>query len=70
MRVDFGLILGIVIECIAFFYYADTLFYRKRSKLFCFGIAAFGYMCHFAICIFGNIIINGITFFVINGASI
>ena len=66
MRVDFGLILGIVIECIAFFYYADTLFYRKRSKLFCFGIAAFGYMCHFAICIFGNIIINGITFFVIN----
>lgn len=58
MRIDLGLILAMVIEYIIFIYYADTLFYRKRNKYICYAIIAAGYIVHFAICIFGNIILN------------
>ncbi len=61
MRIDLGLILAIILEYIFFIYYADTLFYRKRNKYVCYAVIAAGYILHFAVCVFGNIILNTIT---------
>lgn len=58
MRIDLGLILAIILEYIFFIYYADTLFYRKRKKYVCYSIIAAGYIFHFAICVFRNVILN------------
>ncbi len=66
MRIDLGLILAVVLECISFIYYSNTLFYRKRSIVFCETIIIIGYMIHFIICIFGNTSINLITFVALN----
>lgn len=66
MRIDFGLVLCIVLECIFFLYYADTLFYKKRSNAFCVSVIISGYIVHFIICIFGNMVINTLFFFFLN----
>lgn len=58
MRIDLGLILAMVLEYIFFISYADTLFYRKRNKYICCTIIAVGYIIHFAVCVFGNVILN------------
>lgn len=61
MRLDIGLILSIILEYIFFIYYADTLFYSKRSKISCCAIIMAGYILNFAICTFGNVILNTLT---------
>lgn len=61
MRIDLGMVLAIIFEYIIFIYYADTLFYRKRNKYLCYAIIAVGYILHFSVCAFGNIILNIIT---------
>lgn len=66
MRLDFGLVLSIFLQCIFFIYYADTLFYRKKNKVFCYSAAALGYALHGFICMFGNMLINIALFFIIN----
>lgn len=66
MRIDLGLVLAIILEYIIFIYYADTLFYRKRSKYFCYAIVGSGYILNFVLCMFGNVIVNIITVFVIH----
>lgn len=66
MRIDLGLILAVALEYIAFIYYSNTLFYRKRSIVFCGAITITGYALHFIICIFGNTSINIITFILLN----
>lgn len=66
MRIDLGLVLGIVLEYIFFIYHADTLFYRKRNKYICYLIIAVNYFIHLVICVFGNIIVNTIVFTAIN----
>ena len=66
MRIDLGLILGIALEFIFFIYYADTLFYQKRSKWLCYSIIAINYLIHFLICTFGNGTLNIIVFTIIN----
>lgn len=58
MRVDFGLVLAMIIEYVLFVYYADTLFYRKRNKYVCYAIIAAGYIIHFITCMMGNLIVN------------
>ena len=65
MRIDMGLVLGIVLECIIFIYYADALFTRKRNKLFCRLVAVSGYAMHFIGCMFGNVTANVIIFIII-----
>lgn len=66
MRIDVGLVLGIVLEYIFFIYYADTLFYRKRNKYVCYTIIGAFYLLHLIICIFGNISINAFIFAIAN----
>lgn len=66
MRIDLGLILGIVIEIIFFIYYADTLFYRKRNKWLCYAIITVGYALNGIACMFGNIIVNSLVFLAAN----
>ena len=66
MRVDFGLVLGIVLEFIFFMYYADTIFYRKRSALACYGIVFLGYFVHFLGCTLGNMPLNLTISIIIN----
>ena len=68
MRIDLGLVLAIVFEYIIFIYYADTLFYRKRNKFFCYIIIAAGYVLHFWICVFGNVTVNTVFFIALNFA--
>lgn len=70
MRIDMGLVLGIVLECIIFIYYADALFTRKRNKLFCRLVAVSGYAMHFIGCMFGNVTANVIIFIIINFVSL
>lgn len=69
MRIDFGLVLGIILEYIFFIYYAETLFYRKKKKYVCYFIIAINYLIHLFICMFGNMIINTIVFTGINVLS-
>lgn len=66
MRIDVGLVLGIVLEYIFFIYYADTLFYRKRNKYVCYTIIGAFYLLHLIICIFGIVSINLSVFTIIN----
>lgn len=66
MRIDLGLILAVIVEYIAFIYYSNTLFYRKKNLLFCSIVITLGYLVHFFICSFGNIVINTLTFFLLN----
>lgn len=66
MRIDLGMALGIALEYIFFIYYADTLFYQKRSKWLCYFIIAINYLIHFLICTFGNGTLNIIVFTIIN----
>ena len=66
MRIDFGFVLAIILEYIFFVYYADTSFYKKRNNVFCKAIITAGYALHFFICIFGNVAVNIISFFLIN----
>lgn len=66
MRIDSGLILGIVLEFVFFIYYSDTLFYQKRSKFACYLIIAISYLIHFIICAFGNGTLNIMVFAIIN----
>lgn len=70
MRIDLGLVLGIILECIIFIYYADALFTRKRNKLFCRLVAVSGYAMHFIGCMFGNVTANVIIFIIINFVSL
>ena len=70
MRIDLGLVLGIVLECIIFIYYADALFTRKRNKLICRLVAVSGYAMHFVGCMFGNVTANVIIFIIINFVSL
>lgn len=69
MRIDLGLVLAIILEGILFVYYADTLFYRKREKYFCYAVIALGYAMHGCICIFGNVIVNALVFIAANFLS-
>ncbi len=66
MRIDLGLILAVIVEYIAFIYYSNTLFYRKKNLLFCSIVITLGYLIHFFVCAFGNIMINTLTFFLLN----
>lgn len=66
MRIDLGLILGVIVECIAFIYYSNTLFYRKRSKLFFAVAVTLGYAAHFVVCTFGNVVMNMLTYFLLH----
>lgn len=66
MRIDAGLITAIIIEWIIFIYYSNTLFYRKKSKLFFGVLSAALYFVHFWVCTFGNVIINITTYVLIN----
>ena len=66
MRIDLGLILAVALEYIAFIYYSNTLFYRKRSIAFCGAVTIIGYTIHFIICIFGNVSVNLISFAALN----
>jgi hypothetical protein len=63
MRIDLGIILGVVLACIFFIYYADTLFYRKINKVACYCIIGAFYVAHLFICAFGNLPVNVITLF-------
>lgn len=66
MRIDVGLVVAVILEYIAFIYYSNTLFYRKTGKLF-FGVTvSVGYIIHFFACVFGNVTINTLTFFLLN----
>ena len=58
MRIDLGLVLAIVVEYILFLYYADTIFYRKKSKWKCYITIAIGYTAYFFICTFGVVAAN------------
>lgn len=58
MRIDLGLVLAIILECIYFIYYADSLFYRKKSKSSCYSAIIAGYLIHGIVCMFGNTLIN------------
>ncbi len=69
MRIDLGLILAVIVEYIAFIYYSNTLFYRKKNLLFCSIVITLGYLVHFFICIFGDAIINTATFIILNIVS-
>lgn len=66
MRIDLGIVLAIIFEYIFFIYYADTLFYRKRNKWFCYAIIAVFYIADLFICSRGNIIVNILTFIIIH----
>lgn len=66
MRVDLGLILGILLEWIFFIYYADTIFYRKQSKPLCYGILFLGFFVHFLGCTLGNMPLNLTISIIIN----
>lgn len=68
MRLDFGLVLAIFLECVFFIYYAETLFYRKKNKIFCYATAALGYALHGFICMFGYWVINISVFIIVNVA--
>ena len=69
MRIDLGLILAVALEYIVFIYYSNTLFYRKRSVLFCGSVITLGYLIHFFVCAHGSISINVITFILLNWMS-
>lgn len=66
MRIDFGFVLAIILEYIFFVYYADTSFYKKRNDLFCKAVITVSYALYFVICLFGNVAINIVSFFLIN----
>ena len=66
MRIDFGFVLAIILEYIFFIYYADTSFYKKRNDLFCKSVITVSYALYFVICLFGNVAINIVSFFLIN----
>lgn len=66
MRIDLGMVLAIIFEYIIFIYYADTLFYRKRNKYFCYTIIGLGYVLHLVVCMFGNVLANTITVIIIH----
>lgn len=66
MRIDLGLILAILVECILFIYYADTLFYRKRVQLQCYITIAIGYTLYLFICTFGVVAANISSFIALN----
>lgn len=66
MRIDLGLILGIALEFIFFMYYADSMFYRKKSALVCYGVVFLCYFIHFWGCTLGNISLNITIFTIIN----
>lgn len=66
MRIDLGLVFGILLEYLFFLYYADTLFYRKKNKYICYLIIAVGYFVHLIGCTFGNIVFNTAIFTAVN----
>lgn len=70
MRIDFGLILALVLECIFFIYYAETLFYCKVNRILCYAAITVGYAIYFFVCTSGNMAINTTAFFVLNCAAL
>ena len=66
MRIDFGLILGILLEYIYFVFYADTLFDSKMNKYTCRVLTGIGYLIHLVVCMFGNMPLNVLVFAVVN----
>lgn len=65
MRIDAGLIIGFIIECAAFIYYALSLFDKKPDKHFI-PFAVAGYAIHFIIALFSIIWLNISVFLIVN----
>lgn len=61
MRIDFGLVVAIVIQYILFIFYADTLFERKRNRWVCYAIIALGHIANMISCMFGYVPVNFIV---------
>ena len=53
-------------EFIFFMYYADSIFYRKRSALVCYVVVFLGYFVHFWGCTLGNVPLNITIFTIVN----
>lgn len=66
MRFDFGLVLGIALECLFFIYYANSLFELKRNRYVCYTAIIMGYMINLISCMFFGGIINLIIFVITN----
>lgn len=66
MRIDLGLVLGVAIEFILFLYYANTTLYPKKNYYVSSAIAFVGHVVIFVIAIFGQPMVNAITFIVVN----
>lgn len=66
MRVDFGLVLGILLEYILLIYYANTTFYAKDNYYKSSIVALVGYILLFAVGTFGYAFLSISAFFVIN----
>ncbi len=66
MRIDFGLILCIILQYLIFTYYVDTIFHKKQKNSVYYTAAVVGYIVHGIICMFGNAVINIIVFAMVN----
>ncbi len=66
MRVDFGLILCIILQYLIFIYYVDTIFQKKQKNRVYYTLAIVGYIIHGIICMFGNAVVNIVVFSLVN----
>jgi hypothetical protein len=58
VRIDFGMVLAIAIECILFIYYADALFVKRKGVLPTYIFILCMHLIHLILCTQGNVFLN------------
>ena len=66
MRIDAGLISGVMLEFVIMLYYANTTLKPKRNYYISAAIGFVGYLIIFGLSLFNRVLINISTFLVVN----